>query len=164
MSSHGTSPQPWEMARIPEPSISSIAMSIAEEGESWINEIIPFKETGTLPKDKAAVRRIRRTGSWYCIINGRLYRRGFSRPLLRCLHPTEARTTIAEIHEGICGDHISARTLVGDLVLRKAEVNDPTRSRGKLAPNWEGPYQIADVIREGTCTLATVGGRLLSRT
>ncbi|RWW71291.1 hypothetical protein BHE74_00020976 [Ensete ventricosum] len=26
---------------------------------------------------------------------------------------------------------------MGDLVLRKAEVSDPTRSRGKLAPNWE---------------------------
>ncbi|RWW41833.1 hypothetical protein BHE74_00052657, partial [Ensete ventricosum] len=27
---------------------------------------------------------------------------------------------------------------MGDLVLRKAEVSDPTRSRGKLAPNWKG--------------------------
>ncbi|RRT65681.1 hypothetical protein B296_00010773 [Ensete ventricosum] len=33
-SSHGTSPQPWGIARIPEPSISLVAMSIAEEGES----------------------------------------------------------------------------------------------------------------------------------
>ena len=29
---------------------------------------------------------------------------------------------------------------VRDLVLRRAEVSDPTRARGKLAPNWEGPY------------------------
>ncbi|RWV80519.1 hypothetical protein GW17_00058203, partial [Ensete ventricosum] len=29
---------------------------------------------------------------------------------------------------------------VGNLVLRKAEVSDPTRSRGKLALYWEGPY------------------------
>ncbi|KAJ8467304.1 hypothetical protein OPV22_029856 [Ensete ventricosum] len=34
----------------------------------------------------------------------------------------------------------------GDLVLRKTEVSDPTRSRGKLAPNWEGPYRVIDVI------------------
>ncbi|RWW07205.1 hypothetical protein GW17_00029422 [Ensete ventricosum] len=26
---------------------------------------------------------------------------------------------------------------MGDLVLRKAKVSDPTRSRGQLAPNWE---------------------------
>ncbi|KAJ8480483.1 hypothetical protein OPV22_024210 [Ensete ventricosum] len=52
----------------------------------------------------------------------------------------------------------------GDLVLRKTEVSDPTRSRGKLAPNWEGPYRVIDTIREGTYTLATMEGRVLSRT
>ncbi|RWW68964.1 hypothetical protein BHE74_00023466, partial [Ensete ventricosum] len=44
----------------------------------------------------------------------------------------------------------------GDLVLRKAEVSDPTRSRGKLAPNWEGPYRVANTSREGTYTLVTM--------
>ncbi|RWV81943.1 hypothetical protein GW17_00056597 [Ensete ventricosum] len=39
---------------------------------------------------------------------------------------------------------------MGDLVLRKAEVSDPTRSRGKLAPNWEDPCQVVEVVREGT--------------
>ncbi|RWW48628.1 hypothetical protein BHE74_00045279 [Ensete ventricosum] len=29
---------------------------------------------------------------------------------------------------------------MGDLVLWKAEVSDPIWSRGKLAPNWEGPH------------------------
>ncbi|RWW63459.1 hypothetical protein BHE74_00029359, partial [Ensete ventricosum] len=42
---------------------------------------------------------------------------------------------------------------VGDMVLRKVEVSDPTRFRGKLAPNWEGPYQIKSAAREGTYTL-----------
>ena len=31
----------------------------------------------------------------------------------------------------------------GDLVLRKAEVSKPL-DQGKLAPNWEGPYMVAD--------------------
>ncbi|RRT34334.1 hypothetical protein B296_00017987 [Ensete ventricosum] len=39
---------------------------------------------------------------------------------------------------------------MGDLVLRKTEVSDPTRSHGKLAPNWEGPYRVIDIIRDGT--------------
>ncbi|RRT54540.1 hypothetical protein B296_00032877 [Ensete ventricosum] len=30
----------------------------------------------------------------------------------------------------------------GDLVLRKAEVNDPRRTRGKLVVRWEGPYHV----------------------
>ncbi|KAJ8475585.1 hypothetical protein OPV22_019312 [Ensete ventricosum] len=52
----------------------------------------------------------------------------------------------------------------GDLVLRKTEVSDPTRSRGKLTPNCESPYRVIDAIRDGTYTLATMEGRVLPRT
>ncbi|RWW58654.1 hypothetical protein BHE74_00034449 [Ensete ventricosum] len=43
---------------------------------------------------------------------------------------------------------------MSDLVLRKIEVSDPTRSHGKLAPNWEGPYRVVEVVQ----------GRVLPRT
>ncbi|RWW67832.1 hypothetical protein BHE74_00024677, partial [Ensete ventricosum] len=36
--------------------------------------------------------------------------------------------------------------------------------RGKLALNWEGPYRVVEVVREGTYTLATMEGRVLPRT
>ncbi|RWW35796.1 hypothetical protein BHE74_00059233 [Ensete ventricosum] len=36
--------------------------------------------------------------------------------------------------------------------------------RVKLAPNWEGPYRVIDVVRDGTYTLATMEGRVLPRT
>ncbi|RRT66517.1 hypothetical protein B296_00008723 [Ensete ventricosum] len=52
----------------------------------------------------------------------------------------------------------------GDLVLRKVEVSDPTRSCGKLAPNWEGPYRVIKIVRDETYTLATMEGRVLLRT
>ncbi|XP_065008767.1 uncharacterized protein LOC135639007 [Musa acuminata AAA Group] len=53
---------------------------------------------------------------------------------------------------------------LGDLVLRRTEVSDPTRARGKLAPNWEGPYRVAEVIRIGTFRLTTMMGHPLPRT
>ncbi|GAV58560.1 hypothetical protein CFOL_v3_02093 [Cephalotus follicularis] len=34
----------------------------------------------------------------------------------------------------------------GDLVLRNAAVADSTGSRGKLAPNCEGPYKVKEVF------------------
>ncbi|RWW75019.1 hypothetical protein BHE74_00016990 [Ensete ventricosum] len=52
----------------------------------------------------------------------------------------------------------------GDLVLRRAEVSDPTQTRGKLAPTWEGLYRVIKVIREGTYILVNLDGRQLSRT
>ncbi|GAV80494.1 hypothetical protein CFOL_v3_23955, partial [Cephalotus follicularis] len=51
----------------------------------------------------------------------------------------------------------------GDLVLRKAAVTDPTGTRGKLAPTWEGPYKIKRVLRPGTFKLETLGGREIAR-
>ncbi|RWW35699.1 hypothetical protein BHE74_00059334, partial [Ensete ventricosum] len=36
--------------------------------------------------------------------------------------------------------------------------------RRKLASNWEGPYRVTDVVREGTYTLAIAKGRVLPRT
>ncbi|RRT33390.1 hypothetical protein B296_00056192 [Ensete ventricosum] len=53
---------------------------------------------------------------------------------------------------------------MGNLVLQKAEVSDPTQSRGKLAPNWEDSYRVVEVVREGTYTLATMEGRVIPRT
>ncbi|KAJ8470141.1 hypothetical protein OPV22_024484 [Ensete ventricosum] len=101
------------------PSISSTMMTVDQEDGGWTDEILRFKQAGILPEDKAAARRIRRAEEpWYYIVDGCLYRRGFSRSLLRCLNPTEAQTTLAEIHEGICGDHVGARTLA-HMVLRQ---------------------------------------------
>ncbi|RWW74481.1 hypothetical protein BHE74_00017572, partial [Ensete ventricosum] len=52
----------------------------------------------------------------------------------------------------------------GDLVLCKAEVSDPTRTQGKLAPTCEGPYRVVRMVREGTCILANLDGKQLPRT
>ncbi|RRT41133.1 hypothetical protein B296_00025782 [Ensete ventricosum] len=48
--------------------------------------------------------------------------------------------------------------------IQKAEVSDPTRTRGKLAPTWEGPYQVVKMVREGTCILANLDSKQLPRT
>ncbi|KAJ8480110.1 hypothetical protein OPV22_023837 [Ensete ventricosum] len=117
-SSRATDTPTGAMVRTVGPSIGPTLMTVGQEDGGWTNEILRFKQAGVLPEDKSAARRVKRAESWYCIIDGHLYRRGFSRPLLRCLNPTEAQTTLAEIHEGICGDHVGARTLA-HMVLRQ---------------------------------------------
>ncbi|GAV68057.1 rve domain-containing protein [Cephalotus follicularis] len=51
----------------------------------------------------------------------------------------------------------------GDLVLRNSAIVNPTSTRGKLAPNWEGPYKVKRVLRPGTFKLETMGGRKIPR-
>ncbi|KAL0395002.1 UNVERIFIED_CONTAM: hypothetical protein Slati_4466400 [Sesamum latifolium] len=50
---------------------------------------------------------------------------------------------------------------IGDLVLRKVEVQRPV---GKLEPKWEGPYRVRAIQREGTYELETLEGAKVPRT
>ncbi|GKV11424.1 hypothetical protein SLEP1_g22685 [Rubroshorea leprosula] len=60
---------------------------------SWTDPIILYLQDGTAPADKQEEMR------------------SFSLPLLRCLTPYEAEYALREVHEGVYGSHIGARTL-----------------------------------------------------
>ena len=41
----------------------------------------------------------------YILYDNRVYRRGYSMPLLKCVTPSEAKYMLRKIHEGTCGNH-----------------------------------------------------------
>jgi hypothetical protein len=45
------------------------------------------------------------------MVNGILYKRGFTLPLIKCVSIEERDYILQEIHEGICGSHLEARVL-----------------------------------------------------
>lgn len=47
----------------------------------------------------------------YCIVNDQLYRRSYSSLLLLCVGPRDVDYALWEVHEGIRGEHIRAKTL-----------------------------------------------------
>ncbi|GFZ05223.1 hypothetical protein Acr_17g0007950 [Actinidia rufa] len=82
-----------------------------EESLTWMDKIVAYLQKGTLPKDKLQARRLQYRSARFCIFKGRLYKRSFLGPLLKCLRPEEAEYVLKEIHEGICGNHSGARSL-----------------------------------------------------
>ena len=48
----------------------------------------------------------------------------------------------------------------GDLVLRRTEVSKPTK-QDKLTLNWEGPYQITDVVHLGAYRIENLDGSVI---
>ncbi|GLT26829.1 hypothetical protein SLA2020_018710 [Shorea laevis] len=78
---------------------------------SWTDSIISFLQDGTMPADRQDEMRLRKKASRYTLVGGVLYNRSFSLPLLRCLSPYEAEYALKEVHEGVCGSHVGARTL-----------------------------------------------------
>ncbi|XP_028061802.1 uncharacterized protein LOC114265232 [Camellia sinensis] len=77
----------------------------------WAQDILLFLSQGELPDDKQQAAKVRARLSNYIFIGGLLYKRGFSRPYLRCLSPAQVIYVMREIHEGICGNHSGARSL-----------------------------------------------------
>ena len=46
------------------------------------------------------------------MLNDELYKRDFSQPYLRCVEEEEFKCILEEVHEGIWGDHMGAKSLV----------------------------------------------------
>ena len=78
--------------------------------------MISYLKTGGLPDGNDAARKLKLQASRFVLINVVLYKRGFSRPYLRCLCYEEADYIMREVHEGICGNHSGAQSLVHKLI------------------------------------------------
>uniref|UniRef100_A0A2N9I0U3 Uncharacterized protein n=1 Tax=Fagus sylvatica TaxID=28930 RepID=A0A2N9I0U3_FAGSY len=83
---------------------------------SWMTPIVNYLEDETLPSDPVEARKLKFRCTRFVLIQGILYKRGFSLPYLRCLDKAEADYVMREVHEGICGNHSGARSLVHKLI------------------------------------------------
>ena len=84
--------------------------------ENWTAPLKAYLQSGILPNRKDATRRLKVRASRFMLIKDVLYKRGFSRPYLRCLSHNEADYVMKEVHKGICGNHSGARSLVHKLI------------------------------------------------
>jgi len=57
-----------------------------------------------------------RKAARYTLIGGELFRRGFSKPLLKCITREKADYVIQEIHQGICGYHSGPKTMAARIL------------------------------------------------
>ena len=67
----------------------------------------------TLPSDPKEASKLRARSARFALHWGTLYKRGFSTPILKCVGKEDANYILREVHEGICGNRIGARTLAG---------------------------------------------------
>ncbi|GAU51996.1 hypothetical protein TSUD_417990, partial [Trifolium subterraneum] len=69
------------------------------------------KTTETPKKQRKSGREHAHTSCSYVMLDDKLYRRGFSIPLLKCVEEACVEFILQEIHEGINGQHIGGRSL-----------------------------------------------------
>ncbi|CAL0314908.1 unnamed protein product [Lupinus luteus] len=92
-----------------QPSVMTVEQVVIPD--NWTGPFIRYILHGSLPADPKDKQRFLRCCAWYTLIQGTLYRRGFSTPLLKCLGPERADYVLREIHEGSCGHHLGAASL-----------------------------------------------------
>ena len=66
---------------------------------------------GELPDDKGRAHKVQIQLARFSLVDGQLYKRSLGRPYLKCLTPEQGQYVLAELHEGICGNHPGGRTL-----------------------------------------------------
>ncbi|XP_030945651.1 uncharacterized protein LOC115970120 [Quercus lobata] len=98
------------------PSIDIPEVQQVENRGNWMTPIISYLKDEQLPEEKDEARKLRVRSARYLLLNEVLYKRGFSQPYLRCLAPDEANYVLREVHEGACGNHSGARSLVSKVV------------------------------------------------
>ena len=91
-------------------------MQVVDTECNWTTPLISYLRIGVLPDGKDAARNLKVQASQFVLIKDVLYKRGFSRPYLRCLGHKEANYVMREIHEDICGNHSGARSLVHKMI------------------------------------------------
>ena len=84
--------------------------------KNWTTPLIAYLRSGILPDKKDAARKLKVQAARFVLIKDILYKRGFSRPYLRCLSHEEADYVMREVHESICGNHSGAKSLVHKLI------------------------------------------------
>ena len=72
---------------------------------------LTYLRDGELPEGKTEVRILRLKAARYVLYDDKLYRRGYSMPLLKCVPPSKVEYIMWEIHEGICENHAGGQFL-----------------------------------------------------
>ena len=78
--------------------------------------IVSYLMDGRLLEEKDEARKLKVKSARYILMDEVLYKRGFFQPFLRCLAPDEVNYMLRELHEGACGNHSRARSLVHKVI------------------------------------------------
>jgi hypothetical protein len=101
---------------IAKPSAETAEILLVVEGSDWRYPLIRYLQDEVLPEEKEEATRLKKTATHYAMLGDKLYKRGFSIPLLLCVGELESRRIVKEIHDGSCGNHIGGRSLAGKVI------------------------------------------------
>jgi hypothetical protein len=84
--------------------------------EDWRAPITLFLHGYYHPTDINEAKRLKHRSRDFALIEGQLYKKGVSQPMLKCVTETEGVQILREVHSGTCGSHAGPRALVAKVI------------------------------------------------
>ncbi|XP_060960946.1 uncharacterized protein LOC133031461 [Cannabis sativa] len=95
-----------------EPSINCAEeIKMIDTTPNWMTLIVAYLNTRELPNNRNKAQKMMRKAALYIIVEGVMYKRSFSMPLLRCVTKEEVARLMSEVHDGLCGNHAAGQSL-----------------------------------------------------
>ena len=89
--------------------IATIRVSqVGKTSPSWMDPIAQYINKGELPNKKDKARKVQVQSAIFSLIGGKLFKQSLNEPYLKCLTTEQGQYVLAELHEGICGNHQAA--------------------------------------------------------
>ncbi|KAK0589445.1 hypothetical protein LWI29_014410 [Acer saccharum] len=136
--------------RIVHPSIvkSKEVGAVFGERNSWITPIKEYLVNDVLPSDPLEAKWLKYRATRYSVLNGELYKRGYSRALQRCVGPEEAEGILRSIHSGNCGNHAGGVSLAHKTLRQGFYWPTLFADAKRVAARCEACQKIANNIRQ----------------
>jgi len=73
--------------------------------ETWITFYRRYLADGLLPQEPTEAKIVKKNAGRYTLVDGKLFRHGYTHPILSCVSGEQCTCIMDELHEGICGSH-----------------------------------------------------------
>jgi ribonuclease HI len=124
--------------------------------EDWRAPITLLLQGYYHPSDINEAKRLKHQSRDFALIEGQLYKKGVSQPMLKCVTETEGVQILCEVHSGTCSSHAGPRALAAKLIRQGfywpamiCAMNRVTRSCEschKFSPRLGNPLQFTKLI------------------
>jgi hypothetical protein len=145
--------------------------------EEWRAVITLFLQGYYHPSDINEAKRLKHRSWDFVLVDGQLYKKGISQPMLKCVTETEGIQILREVHNGTCDSHLGPRALAAKVIRQGfywpaiiCAANRVTRSCEacqKFSPRSvtlavhqaDCPHMATSTMGAGYCRATTYGAR-----
>jgi hypothetical protein len=124
--------------------------------EDWRAPITLYLQGHYHPNDRNEAKRLKHRSRDFTLVEGQLYKKGISQPMLKCITEIEGIKILREVHSGTCDSHSGPRALAAKVIRQRfywpaiiCTANRVTRSCKacqKFSPRSGSPSQFTKLI------------------